>query len=253
MPGEAGRRLAAAGIADFETLWSVAGTRVDEPNRRGSGSSEVVRLELAGDGAVFYLKRQQDYFPRSRLAPRRLLLEREHRALERFRRSGVPVLDTAAFAVSTRGGSRRGVLATVGLVDHVPLDTVMAMPARLPDGLLVEVAKCLGAMHRRRLAHGNLYPKHVFVHRELAAGGAPDDPVRIIDLEDAHRVPLARYAAVRDLEKLDRYSEGLSDFRRLRFFLRYLGVRRASTRQRRLLEAIARRRRRALRRRRAIG
>ncbi len=243
--GAAGSSLRAAGIATFDALWTWAGDAVDAPNRRGGGFSRVSRHRLPGedDEGGFYLKRQQDYFPRHRLAGRELLLWREYRALRRFERLGIGCPSVAAVAMRTEGGHRQGVLALVALSGYESLDALLARcGGRPPDATVRAVARCLRRMHRQRLLHGNLYPKHVYVR--AGPGGADDNPVRVIDLEDARRVPLVRLAAVRDLEKLNRYCHGVSGFRRLRFFLRYLGVRRLDRRQRRLLRIIVARGRR---------
>ncbi len=249
--GPGGEALREAGLATFEVIWSWPGEAVDAPNRRGEGFSTVSRHRLldAGGEARFYLKRQQDYFPRSRLGGRELLLWREYRALRLFDRRGIDTLEVAAIALRRDAGHRRGFLVTTALSRHVALDEALARwGGRVPDSVSKAVAEFLRRMHRRRLFHGNLYPKHLYVHRSLDAGVAVDDPVRVIDLEDARRVPWPGYAALRDLEKLNRYCEGVSTFRRLRFFLRYAGVSRLTHRQRRLLEAIVARHLRRVRR-----
>lgn len=248
--GDPGAALREAGIATFDDLWSWPGEAVDAPNRRGDGFSTVSRHRLVtpGDQGRFYLKRQRDYFPRHRLVGRELLLWREYRALRRFRALGIDCPTVAAVALRSVPGGRQGVLVTTALDQHEPLDALIARHGgRPPDAVSRAVADFLRRMHGRRLFHGNLYPKHLYVHAAVARGGTVDDPVSVIDLEDARRVPWARYAVVRDLEKLNRYAEGVSAFRRLRFLLRYLGVRRLNRRQRRLLDAIvARGRRRAV-------
>lgn len=239
--GAAGAALRAAGIANFDALWAWSGDTVDAPNRRGNGYSRVSRHRLSGETGEgeFYLKRQQDYFPRHRLARRELLLWREYRALRRFERLGIGCPRVAAVALRTASGHRQGALALAALSGHESLEALLTRCAgRPPDAIVRAVAGFLRRMHGHRLAHGNLYPKHVFVDAAMADGGAVDGAVCVIDLEDARRVPLARLAVVRDLEKLNRYCVDVSAFRRLRFFLRYLGVRRLDRRQRRLLRRI---------------
>lgn len=240
--GDAGEFLMRAGFGDFETLWALPGEPVDQPNRRGAGFSVVSRHDLVGrDGQarVFYLKRQQDYFARGRLGRRRLLLCREYRRLRLFARRGVCCPQVAALAVSPGREPVRGVLVTSALAEHVALDRLLdEFGNSLSDAIVEEVARFLRRMHRRRLFHGNLYPKHIHVRIGPAAGRAVVDPVAVIDLEDALWVPWRRYAAVRDLEKLNRYAPALSEFRRLRFVLRYLGERRFSPSGRRLVAAI---------------
>jgi hypothetical protein len=240
--------FAGSGLRDFDALWSWQGTMVDDPNRRANGVSTVSVHHLVdanGRDHVFYLKKQQDYFPRSLLAPRRLLLCREYRAIALFAGQGVATLEVAAMATRMYGRHRQGVLATVALTEHVALDELLERHGNaLPDTVMNEIAVFLRHMHARRLFHGNLYSKHLFVHAALVGGETTPDPVRIIDLEDARRLPFPRYAVVRDLEKLNRHCLQLSAFRRLRFFLRYLDVRRLTRAQRRLLGAVVARGRR---------
>lgn len=243
--GEGGEFLVKSGIRDFEALWSLPGEPVDEPNLRHHGSSVVSRHRLRGDDGgerIFYLKRQQDYFPRHALSKRRLLLCREYRRIRLFNARGVNCLEVSAVAIRGRSAPVRGVLVTVALVDHVPLDQLLdQLGNRLPDVVVIAVASFLGNMHRCRLMHGNLYPKHIYVHRGLLSRSPAPDPIRVIDLEDACWMPWTRLARVRDLDKLNRYCASFSTFRRLRFLLRYLGVTRLSRGQRQLLHAIVRR------------
>lgn len=238
--------LAAGGLDGFDALWSWPGEIVDEPNRRGRGFSQVFRHHLDGDGA-FYRKQQQDYFPRG-LPGRDLLLLREYRALQRFAAAGVDTLEVAVLALRRHHGHRQGLLVTRALTAHQPLDRLLAKwQGRPPDIVSRALADYLRHMHGARLFHGNLYPKHLFIDPRLASGQAVAGAVRVIDLEDARWLPFGRRGAIRDLEKLHRYADGVSGYRRLRFLLRYLGLRRLDRRGRGLLDAIvarsARRRR----------
>ncbi len=240
-----GEVLRRGGYDRFESLWSLPREAVDEPNRRGAGWSLVSRHALPGDAGVagvFYLKRQQDYFPR-RGPSRRQLLLREARALHRFAARQVPALEVLAWGSRRADGHHQALLVTRGLEGFRPLDELLGESGGAPDRAATAVAGFAARMHRARLFHGNFYPKHVFVHVGFWNGVADtvDEPVRAIDLEDARWVPLRRYAAVRDLEKLNRYAVGASDFQRLRFLLRYLGKRRFDAAARRLLAGIQRR------------
>ena len=240
--GESGAALVNSGVRDFQSLWLLPGEAVDKPNNRQHGTSVVSRCYLRGEHGQdheFHLKRQRDDFPRHALAPRRLLRWREYQRIRMLSNRGVACLEAAALATYCDRASRQGVLATSALTEHVPLDrSLKQFGNRLPDPVVITVARFLRHMHRRRLMHGNLYPKHASIHREMLSGSRVPDPIRVIDLEDAVWVPWRRLAVVRDLEKLNRYCESFSTFHRLRLVFRYLETCSLSHDQRGLLNAI---------------
>jgi hypothetical protein len=72
-------------------------------------------------------------------------------------------------------------------------------------------------LHRARIQHNALYPKHIFVSVDGDAA-----QVSLIDLEKARRKLSVRSAAMRDLDSLNRRSGGsLTD--RMRFLRAYVG------------------------------
>jgi len=227
------------GLRDFEALWNLPDSLVDEPNRRGRGWSKVSRHELEsanGQRRVFYLKRQLNYFPRSRLLGRRLLLNREHRALVRLGKHGIGTLEVAAFGLKKTDGASRGLLVTRSLDGYVDLETAFsqgnwAYLNRLRD----PVAGLISRLHAHGFMHGALYPKHVFVTGSEFPG--PPD-ARLIDLEDLWRLPLGNLHRVRDLAKLNRHTPMLDEFAKLRFFYAYLGLRKMTPAGKRLLTRI---------------
>ncbi len=242
--GEFGRLLNDADLDCFESFWVLPKNLVDEPNRRGDGWSIVSRhdLQLADGRSIgFYLKRQQNYFPRHVIRRTRPLLWREYRRLCDFSNWKVPALEVIAIGIRHSAEGCQGILATLALDDYRSLDQLMAQfRPNLPDQVLAAVAGAVGHMHSRHYFHGNLYPKHVYVS-QTDPSSADSPAVRFIDLEDAVYLPVSNLGRVRDLEKLNRYSSDLSLFRRLRFFYRYLGVRRLDRKTRALLDSIVRR------------
>jgi hypothetical protein len=197
----------------------------------------VSRHSLEGHDArrlVFYLKRQQNYFPRSRLMGRKLLLFRENRNLHNLEDYRVPSLEVIATGHRRVDGQQQGFLMTLALEGYEELsnlldnaDTSVLQQARK------DTAELARSLHKHGFVHGSLYPKHIFISQPPGTG-----PARLIDLEDAWRLPFGNFHRVRDLSKLNRHTPTISNFAKLRFFYRYLQTRKLDDNGRRLLKKI---------------
>ena len=246
--------LVAGGRPDFEALWALQAAGVDAPNRHRGGWSMVARLELAtAQGGVrgVYIKRQQNFRTRAWRHPfaGEPTAQRELRQLLLLRERGIPCVEPVCFALRREGREHRAVLLTAELDGFIDLDVLLARWRREPPSwalrrrLIEAVAAPIRALHARRIRHGCLYPKHVFVR--IGADEALE--VRLIDLEKAGWRPLRALFVVRDLASFCKYLlQGSSRSERLRFLCAYLGEPRATPRVRRLwrrIDARLRRRR----------
>lgn len=237
-------RLAAAGLASFTALWDVATTGVESGNAARGGSSAVGVLELATAAGPqrYYLKRQHNFNCRTlrhcwRGIP---LVQREWQAIAALRERGIATLEVAAFGRERRAGADRALLLTRALDAYQDLDAWLAENPQQPvrHQLLEAIGALLAALHTAGWRHGCLYPKHLFVARDFAAG---DDgvPLRLIDLEKCKRIR-RRFAGLRDLDTLLRHCKALDAPLRERLLAAYLRARGWDTNVAALARRIAR-------------
>ena len=224
--------LAHNGLADFESLWTLAAPWFEEPNRRRGGWSGVSRydLKLPGGGkrAVF-IKRQENHGTPSIAHPIRGVptFSREFKRIMNYREKEIPTLVPVYFATRNSGNDQQAILITEELTDFVSLEETGAMwrkegaPARqIRHAVLRAVAGLLRTMHAHGIQHSCFFEKHVFVR--IDKGGAVE--ARVIDLEKSRWRPLKTLCAMRDLYSLSRFSSSWSNGDRVWFFKEYLGI-----------------------------
>lgn len=226
------RRAPPPGL-DAQALWHWPGAAVEPPNRGRGGLSEVLRVDF--DGVHAYLKRQRGHRTRTWRAPLRgeATLAREYRMLRAAARAGVPTPVPLYFHAG-HDRPRSALLLTAALDGFGAPDP--ALPTRPRAAQLRAVAGAIARLHRARIQHGSLYPKHV-----LARAHEDGWDVRLIDFEKARRRWRPGAAALRDLDSLNRHARGWSRADRLRFLLAYRGERRLGRAGRRQWRVLARR------------
>ncbi len=233
------------GLRSFDQLWSLELAWLEHPNREGRGWSGVGKVELRGhDGALrsLYVKRQENYGKRTVMHPLRpaSTLAREIRRTLQLRACRIGTPEPVYFGERLVAGKRRAILITEELRDFGSLEALSAawclkeQPGPGERRAAIDaVAGALRELHRHRLQHGAMYPKHVF----LAFRG-PTAEARLIDLEKVKWRPLRLLVTLRDLDSLNRHADGWSRTNRMRFLLRYLCLDRMSPRARRLWKAL---------------
>lgn len=208
------------GLADFEALWALQLTPVDEPNTARGGWSSVYRLQL--DEAAFYLKRQSNYLTRSLRRPfGEPTFAREFRNIERYRALAIPALQAAFFGERRVSGEQRAVLLTRALDDWLDLDHWLQGWAQHPPALREAILQACGELaarlHLAGQVHGCFYPKHIFLRQQGERFEAC-----LIDLEKTRPVWLGQRDRVRDLEPLLRRATVWSDDEMRQFLGAYL-------------------------------
>ena len=101
--------------------------------------------------------------------------------------------------------------------------------------MLRQVARTVSKLHFVGVQHRSLYPKHLFVHKELSKD------VVVIDLEKSRIKWLGLIRTLYDLATLNRHAQYWSKTRRLYFYLEYLGEPRLTTFSKWLCRLIIRR------------
>ena len=201
--------LPARSAADFDSLWRRDLHWLDEPNRRGKGTSRVGLAdagawpELGTTGRV-YVKRQQAFFcrPAWNAFRRTPTLRREARFIAQARVLGVNVPEVVLYQ---EGSDDRALLVLREIDGAVDLEqSLLSLDMRERLDLFKNIGKTLAKLHSARIMHGAVYPKHVLVEV-----GSPR--VWLIDLEKARRVPFRSSAATRDIARLVRHAPFMTD------------------------------------------
>jgi tRNA A-37 threonylcarbamoyl transferase component Bud32 len=206
---------------DAETLRGLLQIEVQAPLRRLQGRETF--LHRAADGRALVVKRSG---PGVRPAG-----WREHDALERLARDGLPVPAALGWAASDAG--------SVVVLERVPhkesaRDALARLPATGRRALLARVARLAAELHRKGWHHRDLYLQHVLLRD-------PDGALVLIDVGRARRAPPPRARwFVKDLAALlHSLPAAVLPRERLRFVLDYLDGRdlRASAARRRWVRA----------------
>lgn len=227
----------------FEQLWALdANNWFEPPNHCRGGWSGVVRTRLAlpeGGEVGIFIKRQENHVYRAwqNLFRPAATFEREFLNLLRFRRLGIPTLETVYFGQRMVGGKLRAILVTRELTGYLPADAERYRPVAQLErnrrkGLIDRAAEIIRQMHRHHLQHNYLYPKHLFIRED------GDLDIRLIDLEKAKWRLSRRSIAVRDFDSLYRHTEGWSRTDQLRLFLAYRQEARLGKESRKVLGTI---------------
>ncbi len=206
-------------IGDFRAIWELDAPWFEAPNERRDGVSGVVTYELSAEhGAAIpiFIKRQSNHNTRTWVHPIRGIptFRREFQNIVHLRELGVKTLDVLYFGEAIAEEGHLAVLISRALVDYTPLDSWFRQSSNLIDServkrLLTSLVKAIKPMHRRRIRHGCLYGKHIFVKEDANDQNGHFD-VRLLDLEKAHRTRSVSYAAQKDLSQLIRHTEGLT-------------------------------------------
>jgi len=222
--------LARNGLADFDALWLHKAAWFEEPNARRGGWSGVTRCELApheGGALAVFLKRQENHGTPSLRHPLQgePTFRREFRCIMRYRACGIPTPEPVFFGMRRSAGGHRAILVTEELTGFLSLEERVGRwlahgaptrPIRIRH--IEAVAALLRTMHRHGIQHNCFFPKHVFTR--AASDGRVE--ARVIDLEKSRWRPLKTLCALRDLDTLNRYSQGWSRCDRMRFFKAYM-------------------------------
>ena len=141
---------------------------LDEPNRRGKGTSRVGLAdagawpELGTTGRV-YVKRQQAFFcrPAWNAFRRTPTLRREARFIAQARALGVNVPEVVLYQ---EGSDDRALLVLREIDGAVDLEqSLLSLDMRERLDLFENIGKTLAKLHTARIMHGAVYPKHVLV------------------------------------------------------------------------------------------
>ena len=198
------------GSVDFESLWARPISPLEQPNRRGEGTSLVGVVERGewsevGSHRRLYVKRQQAFYcrPMWNAFRRTPTLRREVRFIERARSLGVGAPTVVHYG---EGSAGRALLVLEEVVGVVDLQRAVVGASDTDRRTVFEnIGKMLAKLHSARIRHGAIYPKHLLV--EVAA----PHRVWLIDFEKARRVMSPSRAAERDLDRLLRHAPFMTD------------------------------------------
>lgn len=218
----------------FDDLWGLQADWFEPPNARRGGWSGVARVELKlpdGTREAVFLKRQENHTRRTLRNPisGEPTFAGEIENIRLLRQAGVPTLEPLYYGQRKVDGKWRAILVTRELAGFHPMDEVTG--TWVADGweksvavrrrFITALAEVIRRMHKQRLVHNALHPKHVFVR--LVEGRPPE--VSLIDLEKMRRTLTQRQAMRRDLDSLNRRTRSWSNSDRLRFIKDYLDLR----------------------------
>jgi tRNA A-37 threonylcarbamoyl transferase component Bud32 len=215
----------------FEKVWAYEVDWFEEPNERRGGWSGVGRIEIKqinGESVFLFVKKQKHHGRRTIQHPisGEPTFRREFSRLQYLKEHAFLAPLVAFYAEGSVGGKQCAVLVTEALNGFFSLDQVIesqyslmnkADKIKLIDRISIEVRR----FHSMGLIHRSLYPKHIFVRMI-------DEKVDValIDLEKARFNQVSLYRIFFDLAALNRHIQGVSRTERLRFFLRYMQIKR---------------------------
>ncbi len=202
---------------DFEALWALEATQVEEGNDKETGGhSHVVHFMTSDpEPAHVYMKKQFNYSTRwSRLIGKpRSVCCREYDNIAAWKKLGIPTLD--ALHCAERYNPLRAILITAALDGYLPLNEYLLTVAEEKRvHVLQGVGRLLHRIHAAHWAYRCCYPKHLFVSVATAE-------IKIIDLEKARRSWTWMYDHLRDLSAFDRRMVWRSKAERQAFFDAY--------------------------------
>ncbi len=243
-------------LDDFDALWGLQADWFEPPNQRRGGWSGVVRIELDlpdGTKGAIFLKRQENHTRRTLRHPvfGEPTFAGEITNILLLRQAGVPTMEPVYYGQRKIDGKWRAILVTRELVGYRPLHEVMREWSEAGWGhavatrrrLIPILASVVRRMHKQRLVHNALHPKHVFVR----LGDDLETEVALIDLEKMRQTVSMRLAARRDLDSLNRRARLWGSSDRLRFLKSYLGLRDLDTAGKNLWRYLAARKTRFMR------
>jgi len=245
------KALVDAGLTDFEAMWNVSLETVDDTNVRRGGWSQayIMPLRLDGGKAIrTIVKRHMNHSTRTIAHPVIGIptLRREFHNIQQCHRFNIPTVEAVYYAERHEPGKRRAILVTEYLEGYVSLHDLVLQWRRQgwPDPserrpVIEAVARCIRQLHRHKLQHGHLQPKHILLRSDHGEVDA-----RLIDLECMRATPTRRRCRVRDLTTLYRHLRSCSNPDRLRFALAYAQTQRLDARTRRLCHQVLARTRR---------
>jgi len=210
---KAREHLATSGLADFDSLWSLAVAWHEAPNERRGGWSGVSRHLLA-DGTAIFLKRQENHLCRTPHHPLRGVptFYREYLNILRLQEHRIATLEALYYGDRQLPGHWRAILVTRALDDFVSLDEWNAYPQNHDSpqrpSLIKAVATACARLHHHRLQHSCLYGKHLFVRRLESTAAYQESDIRFIDLEKLRRGISRERVAAHDLDQLMRHCAG---------------------------------------------
>jgi hypothetical protein len=212
--------LALNGMRQFDDVWSLNTQWVEPPNAaRGgwSGASRVVLDKPEGGTLAVFLKRQENHRTRTWRAPFCVpTFRREYENIRVLRALGIPAVPALYYGESRRDGRYRAAILTVALDEYLSLDAWLdenTDPTQRHE-VLQATAHWSAEFSRRRLQHGCLYDKHIFVRKAPATQRYAPEDICFIDLEKMRRRLTVRRAARLNFDQLLRRSRGWSSAER---------------------------------------
>lgn len=214
-------------LADFSSIWDAKVAWFEEPNERRGGWSGVGKMMLS-DGSVkqgVFLKRQQNHQRRTLRHPLsgQPTFACEFEMINYLAKHGVPSLEVVAFGTRDSDAGEQAILMTKELAGFESLESFTeklfeTRPSVSKQNLVIgQVAKTVAKLHQSGVQHRSLYPKHLFVDKELSR------EVVVIDLEKSRVKHMGFLRAFYDLATLNRHARHWTKTRRLYFYLQYLG------------------------------
>ncbi len=222
-------------LDSFDALWQLEAPWFEEPNIRRGGWSGVVKHDLtdkAGGINTVFIKRQSNHISKTWRHPLSGIptFQKEFNNLHRFYRFDIPTMDLVYFGSRVHHDDKQAILVTKALTGYVSLDNVMPVDdagfiqnKRHRRQLIQQTARVLQRMHRYRIQHNSLYPKHIFV-KPTEIGW----DVRLIDLEKAKRKFSQKTATLRDIATFRRHTLDWSTRDHIVFFQAYVGEKQLS-------------------------
>ena len=149
----------------------------------------------------------------------------EFEMIEYLAKQNVPSLKSIAFGIRASPNGDQAILMTEELTGFESLETFtekLLSETRASileqNQVLMQVAQTVSKLHFAGVHHRSLYPKHLFVHKNLAKD------VVVIDLENSRIKWLAWMRTYYDLATLNRHAQYWTRTRRLYFYLQYLDL-----------------------------
>lgn len=213
------------GKVDFERLWEMPLSPLDEPNHRKAGFSQAFLWKT--EEGKWIVKRQFDYFCRTFLHPLTGIptLEKEFHNLLRLQQEGIAVPRPLYFGCRRQDGHTQAVLITEYANGFISLDTLLSRwaierpsPAHRKE-ITAAVASAIRNLHQHRLCHRHLVPKHILLRPDCK-------PIQVIliDLEATEPFRPFRKNRQSDLASLNYRCRLASQTDKLRFLFSYLGI-----------------------------